>query len=231
MANMYKPQTRCTPQCHDYRMGQSIQTGVPGGKRLIHQISGSKIFRPIHATIPGDPGCLRCFSVHIAYPASFPATQLLHRQLGNIFVREAQLIHFPHNRQMFAGIGNHLCLFQKQSRSGGQGPSMGIIAHTMLSHPNGSHTGIAHQFHRPVRHTGTRSQKQYRNCGSRHQYDSFFIGNGNRTILPAQGTMFQIQKRHPILDLRQRLQFRANDTGHFRHCHHPRRIMVIKPIP
>ena len=43
------------------------------------------------------------------------------------------------------------------------------------------------------------------------------VCNGDRAILSAKGAVFQIQKRHPVFHLRQRLQVRPNHARHLVH--------------
>ena len=94
---------------------------------------------------------------------------------------------------------------------------MGVIPHTMLTHPDGPHARVAHKLHGAVGHPCARSQQQHRNACRRDGDHSFFIRHGDGTVLSAKGTVFQIQKGHPVLHLRQCLQVRPDHARHLVH--------------
>ena len=83
--------------------------------------------------------------------------------------------------------------------------------------PDRTHAGVSHQLHGTVGHTGAGAEQQHRNARRRDLNDSLFIRYGNRTVLTAQRAVFQVQKGHPVPDLRQRLQIRADHARHIIH--------------
>ena len=110
MPHMNKAKTRDTAQCHDHRVRQTVQTGVPGRKRLIDGISRCKILRAVQSAAPRNTGILGSFAVYLPHTAALASPQLLHRQPGDIFVRETELIHLAYHIQVLAGVADKLCL-------------------------------------------------------------------------------------------------------------------------
>ena len=94
---------------------------------------------------------------------------------------------------------------------------MGIVAHTVFPHPHGAHTGIAHQLHGAMGYPGSRTQQQHGNGSRRNVNDPIFICHRNGAVLSSQRAVLQIEKRHPVFDLGQRLQVRPNQSGIIRH--------------
>lgn len=84
-------------QCHDHRVRQTVQTGVPGRKRLIDGISRCKILRAVQSAAPRNTGILGSFAVYLPHTAALASPQLLHSQPGDIFVRETELIHLAYH--------------------------------------------------------------------------------------------------------------------------------------
>ena len=68
-----------------------------------------------------------------------------------------------------------------------------------------------------VGHTGAGAEQQHRNARRRDLNDTLFIRYGDGTVLTAQRAVFQVQKGHPVPDLRQRLQIRADHARHIIH--------------
>ena len=231
MPHMDEPKAGGAAKRHDHSVGQPVQAGMPSGKRLVHLVPGGKIIRPVQTAVPGHAGLSGSLAVDAPHPASLAAAQLLHGQAGNILLREAQLVHLPHHGQVLAGVGDQFRLPQQQPGAGRQRAAMGIVAHPMLPHPDGTHAGVAHQLHGAVGHAGTGAKQQYRNGRCRDMDDALFICYRNGAVLPSQGAVFEVQKGHAVLDLRQGLQLRADHTGQFPHPAHPLCITVIKPRP
>ena len=217
MPHMDKAQTRGASQRHDDRMCQTVQTGVPGRKCLIDRIARCKILRAVQPAAPRNTAVLGRFAVHLTHAAALAAPQLLHGQVGDILVREAELIHPAHHIQMLAGVADQFCLPQQQLRVGGQRAAMGVIPHAVLAHPDGTHARVAHKLHGAVGHPCARPQQQHRDACRRDGDHSFFIRHGDGTVLSAKGTVFQIQKGHPVLYLRQCLQVRPDHARHLVH--------------
>ena len=190
---------------------------MPGRKRLIDGISRCKILRAVQSAAPRNTGILGSFAVYLPHTAALASPQLLHRQPGDIFVRETELIHLAYHIQVLAGVADKLCLPQQQLRVGGQGTAMGVIPHTVLTYPDSTHARVTHKFHGTVGHPCTRPQQQHRDARRRDPNDPFFVCNGDCAVLSAKGAVFQIQKGHPVFHLRQRLQVRPDHARHLVH--------------
>ena len=94
---------------------------------------------------------------------------------------------------------------------------MGVVTHTVLAHPDSAHARVAHQLHGTVSHTGARPQQQDGNARCRDLDHPFFVRDRDGSILSAKGTVFEVQKGHPVPHLRQRLQVWPDHARHLRH--------------
>ena len=114
-------------------------------------------------------------------------------------------------------VADKFCLPNQHPGMGGQRASVGVVAHAVLSHPDSSNAGIAHQLHSAMGHAGARPKQQHRDARRRDLDDAFFVRHGNGTVLSPQRTVFQIQKRHPVFYLWQCLQIRPDHARKFIH--------------
>ena len=87
------------------------------------------------------------------------------------------------------------------------------------AHPSATMTAWASPYRQActVGHTGAGAEQQHRNARRRDLNDTLFIRYGDGTVLTAQRAVFQVQKGHPVPDLRQRLQIRADHARHIIH--------------
>lgn len=204
-----------TAKARPYR--QAVQAGRARRKGLIDEVACRKIIGVIHPAIPFDTGGLCGLAVCRAHPAALPAPELLGGQVGNILIRETELVHFAHHFQMLPLVGKALSLPFQQAGVLTQGTAMGVEPHAVLPHPDRCHTGIPHQLHGTVGHTGAWPQQQDRDARRRDLNDPLFIRYGNCSIVPAKSAMFQIQKGHPVPELRQRLPLGPHNARHLSH--------------
>ena len=217
MPDVHESQPRRTPQRHNDRMGQPVQAGMRSRQRLIDRVPGCKILRAVQPPAPRHASFFGRLAVDVPHTAALPAAQLLHRQMGDVLLRKAQLVHFAHHIQMLPVIADQFRLTDEHPGMGGQRAAVGIIAHAVLPDPDRTHAGVSHQLHSTVGHTGAGAEQQHRNARRRDLNDTLFIRYGNRTVLTAQRAVFQVQKGHPVPDLRQRLQIRADHARHIIH--------------
>ena len=92
-------QTRRTTKRLNHCVSCSIKASMSGRKRLIDRVSSRKIFRVIISSIPWNIPFFRTLTIYRTNSGAFPATQLLQRQPGYIFIWKSHTVHLTYYTQ------------------------------------------------------------------------------------------------------------------------------------
>ena len=130
---------------------------------------------------------------------------------------------------MLSGVRNQFCLFFQQRAVRIQSSPMCIISHPMFSDPDHTDPRITDQFHGSMRNVCPRSKQQHSNCCRRNVQRAFQITCCDRTVFPMDLAVFQIEKRHTVVDRRKCLQIRLFHTVLFCHQCSPATVSIPSP--
>ena len=126
-------------------MREAVQAGVSGRQRLIDGVSRSEVVWVVHAPVPRNVPLFRCAPVSLSYTAALASSELLRRKSGDVFVREAHLIHFPDDVQVVALVADEFRLLYQHTRFMRERTPSGVVPDSLFSDPYGGNSGVAYQ--------------------------------------------------------------------------------------
>src|SRR6185295_391709 len=126
------------------------------------------------------------------------APKLLHRQAGCVLAGKAHRVHGAGHGQPPAAVGDCGGLGDEQPAGGGQGTSVGVVAHTTLADPHGGGAVVGEQHDGLVGDAGAWSEQEHTYRGGRDVYDAAIVGGGDRVAVAVDDAAFEIDKADAV---------------------------------
>src|SRR5690606_6635187 len=150
---------------------------------------------------PLDTESLRIPGVGGSHPGAFLATNLPKRKRGRKGLPEAHLVHTADNSQARFFVRPQAGLSQKPSGAARLSHPLGVKANSLLAAPSHEATALGKGADRRMRDTGTRSQHQQAQGGTRHVDTPFSVMYANPFVFLVDSGVFNIQITPAITDL------------------------------